>query len=167
MVVVPRILSQQSATSKIAKYLHRLLRPFVDRILMRKSFYDEFDCIRKLHHYASTTKCLRSTTLFCTIKVLNYYALVQHKTMIDVVSYFLQDNLVTNKLEQVSIVTIQNLLQLFLYNNIFCYQDKIYTMTKGSPKTMPVSDLLASIYVFEWQKIIVKEVEQNNELFGR
>ncbi|CAF4579423.1 unnamed protein product, partial [Rotaria magnacalcarata] len=91
---------------------------------------------------------LRATTLFCTIKIINYYTLDIHKNMIDTVGYFLEDNLVTNKLEQVTIQTIKNLLHIFLYNNVFYYKDKIYTLIKGSPNTMPLSDTLSNIFLF-------------------
>jgi hypothetical protein len=90
-----------------------------------------------------------------------------HKNLIDAVSYFLQDNLATNKLEQVSIATIQNLLQLFLYNNIIRYKNKIYSLAKGGPHGMPLSSLLSNIYLFGWQKMLVNEVEDKNDLFGR
>ena len=85
--------------------------------------------------------------------------------MIETVGYFLQDNLARDKLEQISIMTIKNLLQLFLYNNIFCYNNKIYTITKGGPNTMELSATLSSICLFTWQKIIMKEIERNNDEF--
>ncbi|CAF5114934.1 unnamed protein product, partial [Rotaria magnacalcarata] len=87
--------------------------------------------------------------------------------MIDTVGYFLEDNLVTNKLEQVTIQTIKNLLHIFLYNNVFYYKDQIYTLTKGSPNTMPLSDTLSNIFLFTWQKKILKEIKSKNEFFGR
>ncbi|CAM4841013.1 unnamed protein product [Rotaria magnacalcarata] len=90
-----------------------------------------------------------------------------HKNMIDTVGYFLEDNLVINKLEQVTIQTIKNLLHIFLYNNVFYYKDKIYTLMKGSPNTMPLSDTLPNIFLFTWQKKILKEIKSKNEFFGR
>jgi hypothetical protein len=87
--------------------------------------------------------------------------------MIDTVTQFLRDHSANNKINQVSIMTIKNLLQLFLYNNLFCFNNKVYTIMKGSPNTMPLSDTLSSIYLFDWQQMILKEVKRNNELFGR
>ena len=90
-----------------------------------------------------------------------------HAHMIEIVDYFLKYYLPSNKLEQITILNVKNLLHLFLHNNIFCYKDKIYTFTKGSLNTMALTETLSNIYLFEWQKEIVNQVQKNNELFGR
>ena len=165
--MVRYITSQHSATWKIGNYLNELLRPFVDKILSSTTFRDEPDFMYQLYDYIFTKRKLQSTTLFCAITISDYYTLDVHKNMIDTVGYFLEDNLVTNKLEQVTIQTIKNLLYIFLYNNVFYYKDKMFTLTKGSPNTMPLSDTLSNIYVFVWQKEILKQLQSNNEFFGR
>ncbi|CAF5049540.1 unnamed protein product, partial [Rotaria magnacalcarata] len=133
--LVPYITSQHSATWRISKYLNELLRPFVDKILSTTTFRDEPDFMYQLYDHVFTKRELQSTTLFCAIKITNYYTLGIHKNMIDTVGYFLEDHFVTNKLEQVTIQNIKNLLHIFLYNNVFYYKDQIYTLTKGSPNT--------------------------------
>ncbi|CAF4279646.1 unnamed protein product [Rotaria magnacalcarata] len=138
--LVPYITSKHSATWRISKYLNELLRPFVDKILSTTTFRDEPDFMYQLYDHIFTKHELQSTTLFCAIKITNYYTLDTHKNMIDIVGCFLEDNLVPNKLAQVTIQTIKNLLHIFLYNNVFYYKDQIYTLTKGSPNTMPLSD---------------------------
>ncbi|CAF5068887.1 unnamed protein product [Rotaria magnacalcarata] len=154
--LVPYITSKHSATWRIGKYLNELLRPFVDKNLSITTFRDEPDFMRKLNDYVYVERHLQPTTLFCSIRISNYYTLDIHKSMIDTVGYFLENNLVTNKLEQVTIQTIKNLLYIFLYNNVFYYKDKIYTLMKGSPNTMPLSDTLSNIFLFTWQKKILK-----------
>ncbi|CAF4160822.1 unnamed protein product, partial [Adineta steineri] len=165
--LIPKIVAQHSITSKISKYVHRLLRSFVDEKMKSLTFRDEVDFMQKLYYYTYNQQRLKPTTLFCRIKITNFYTLNEHEKMIDTVTYFLQDNSVTNKVNQVSIMTIKNLLQLFIFNNLFCYENKIYTIMKGSPNTMALSDTLANIYLFDWQKLILKEVQQKDEFFGR
>ncbi|CAF4348468.1 unnamed protein product, partial [Rotaria magnacalcarata] len=165
--LVPYITSQHSATWRISKYLNELLRPFVDKILSTTTFRDEPDFTYQLYDHIFTKHKLQSTTLFCAIKITNYYTLDTHKNMIDTVGYFLEDNLVTNKLEQATIQNIKNLLHIFLYDNVFYYKDQIYTLAKGCPNTMPLSDTLSNVYVFVWQKQILKQLQLNNEFFGR
>jgi len=132
------------------------------------TFYNELDFIQKLNHYISTEHPLTSTTTFCTMKITNFHTLDDHKSMIDSVTYFVQNNVGGNRLHDISVMTIKNLLQLFLYNNIFYYKNKIYTLTKGGPNTMPLSDTLSNIYLFVWQKKILNKVKQNrDEFFGR
>ena len=135
---------------------------------MRSStFHNEADFIEKLIYYAYTRNNLTSTTLFCTVHITNFYTVASHESMIATVGYFLQDNLATNKLEHVTIATIQNLLQLFLYNNVFLYDNTIYTITRGGPNTLPLSDTLSNIWLFGWQKSLSSEVQRYDEMFGR
>ncbi|CAF3995631.1 unnamed protein product [Rotaria sordida] len=165
--LVPIITSRSSATWKIGKYLNQLLQPFADKNLHSTTFADGTDFIRKLNHYANTERRLRPTTLFCTIKITNFYTLDEHQNMLDIIGYFLQDNFATNKLGSLTIQTIRNLLYLFLYNNIFYYKDNIYKCTKGSPNTMALTETLSNIYLSVWQKKILKEIDRNIEFFGR
>jgi len=165
--MIPIVTSEYSATWKIGKYLNDLLQPFVNKILQPTTFRDEPDFIQKLHQYVHTDKRLRSTTLFCTLKISNYYALDQHNAMIDTVGHFLQDNLASNKFEQLTIQTIKNLLYIYLHYNIFYYNNKIYKLVKGSPTTMSLSETLSTIYLFVWENKITKELQSKNEFFGR
>ncbi|CAF4090589.1 unnamed protein product [Rotaria sordida] len=165
--LVPIITSRSSATWEIGKYLNQLLQPFTDKILHSTTFADEIDFIRKLNHYANTERRLRPTTLFCTIKITNFYTLDEHNNMLDIIGYFLQNNLLTNKLESLTIQTIRNLLYVFLYNNIFYYKDNIYKCTKGSPNIMALTETLSNLYLFVWQKKVLKEIDQNIEFLGR
>ncbi|CAF1305142.1 unnamed protein product, partial [Rotaria magnacalcarata] len=164
--LVPYITSKHSATWRISKYLNELLRPFVDKNRSTTTFRDEPDFMYQLYDHIFTKHELQPTTLFCAIKITNYYTLDTYKNIIDIVGYFLEDNLAPNKLEQATIQNIKNLLHIFLYNNVFYYKDQIYTLTKGSPNTMPLSDTLSNIYVFVWQKQILKQLQLNNEFFG-
>ena len=132
-----------------------------------KTFQNETDFIQKLNHYTHVDHRLTSTTLFCTIKVVNYYTIESHKNMIDTVVAFLYDNTGTPVHNKMSLMTIRNLLELFHFNNIFCYKNNIYVMTKGSPTTMPLTSTVANIYLFECQKMLLNLPKQYDELFGR
>lgn len=154
-------------TWKISKYLNDLLYPIVETILKPTTFRDEADFIQKLNHYASNEKRLQPTTLFCTLQISNYYALDTHKNMLDTISYFLEYNLRSDRLEHLTIQTVKNLIYLFLYNNFFSHDDKIYTYVKGSPNTVPLTDLLSNMYLFVWQKDLLERLKEHHELFGR
>ena len=161
------IAAQRSATWKIANYLHRLLQPLVDKVLRSSTFRNEADFSEKLQYFKFTRNTIKPTTLFCTVHITNFYTVASHESMIATIGYFLQDNLATNKLEHVSIATIQNLLQLYLYNNVFLYNKKIYSIKRGGPNTLPLSDTLSNIWLFAWQRSLSSEVLRYDELFGR
>lgn len=165
--LVPIISSRYSATWKIGQYVNRLLRPVMTRILESKWFLNDAHFIQKLNAHVHAQRRLPAATLFCWLRISNFYALAPHKDLLDVVGYFLQDHLPTPRLEGLSLSTVKNLLQLFLYNNMFCYKKGIYTVVEGSPSTMSLSDTLSNIYLFEWQRVIGKGVEASKECFGR
>ena len=93
--------------------------------------------------------------------------MTSHALMADVLGYFFRDNYPSKKVENISIVQIQNLTRLFLYNNIFVYDDKIYSCAKGSPVTMPLTETLANIYLYQWQESICSEIRVRRQFFGR
>ena len=159
--------AKQSMTSKLDKYVTRLLRSFVIQRTQTVTLRDEADFIQKLYDYTYTQHRLKPTTLFCSIKITNYSTLDTHENLIDTVTYFLTDNSVNYAIGHVPISIVKNLLQLFLYNNLFSYNNKLYRFIKGSPSTLALSDLLSNIYLCVWQKSILKEVERHREFFGR
>ncbi|CAF1435315.1 unnamed protein product, partial [Rotaria sordida] len=167
ITLVPYILTHQSATIKIGKFLQQVLRPFVDKILKSSTFRDDIDFIQKFTNYIEKERRLQTKTIFCTIEITNYSTLDIHTNMIDIIGYFLHDNLATNKLEQISIQTIKNLLYIFLNNNICCYKNKVYKIMKGCPTTIPLSETLSNIYTFQWQKMISTHSRKHMEFFGR
>jgi hypothetical protein len=136
-------------------------------MLQSTMFRDEIDFIRKLNQYTQQTDRLRPTTSFCTFTITNYDTLDFHSTMIEKVDCFLLNNVVTNKVDQLTMQTVKNLLHIVLSNNIFQYKDTIYLMMKGCPTSMPLSATLSSIYVSLWEKGIFKELRSKNEFFGR
>ncbi len=161
------ITSQHHITFKISKYLDQLLRPFANEKMQEVTFNDEAAFIQKLNGYANIEHRLTPITIFCTIQISNYSALDSHENMISIVCRFLHDHVAANKLHKILITTIKNLLQLCLYNNIFCYKNQIYKFTKGGPTTLPLTDTLSNIYSYVWQKKIVDEIQRKKEFFGR
>ena len=151
----------------MSKYLDQLLRPFAHEQMASILFKDDIEFMQKLNVYVHTNRRLTSTTLFCTIDIVNYWTLDTHENIIDVVCKFIQNNVAANKLQKISIATIKNLLQLCLYHNVFCYKNHIYKFTRGGPTTLPLIDTLSNIYLSIWQDKIIGELRHNKELFGR
>lgn len=165
--MVPFISAQQSATSKIGNFLYRLLQPHVEKTLKSTTFRDEIDFIERLNTYTYIEHRLRPTTVFGTMTITNYYALDSHETMLNKLVFFLQDTLLSNKFGNIPIITIKNLLFLFLENNFFSYKNKIYKFEKGSPNTMPLTEMLSNIYLHVWQNSVLMHLTSTSELFGR
>ena len=165
--VVPIISTYRGPTWKLARYLNRMLRPLVDRVIRTTTFLDETDFARKLRYHCQTQHRLSSTTLFAAVRILNFHTMVSHESMTEMVGYFLTDHLSKNKLDEIPITSIQNLVQLVLYNNHFFYDGRVYACTKGGPTTIGLIDTLADIYLYEWQKLIMEAICVRQEFFGR
>lgn len=165
--VMPMIFTYDSPTWKLGLFLDRLLRPLARRVMQSTTFIDEIDFAQKLHKFCHTERHLTTNTLLVTIRVTNYYTMASHASMAEVLGYFFRDKLIWNKLENIPAVQIKNLVQLFLYNNIFVYDDEIYSCVKGSPITMPLSETLANIYLCQGQGTILTEVSSRHQFFGR
>ncbi|CAF1392968.1 unnamed protein product [Adineta steineri] len=175
--VKPMIIAHRSATSKIAQYLKQLLRPLVVRYIHQRVFVNEADFIQKLLAYTEKDRHLHSTTLFVKIKITNFYNMVSHKTMNDTVGSLLHNSLATNKIhytsilsnqtQTISINTIQKLIELYLGNNIFYYNNKIYEFIQGSPNSLLLSELLSNIYLNYYESKLHNDPRLKTELYGR
>ena len=165
--VIPIISVHESPTWKLGLFLDRLIRPVARRSMQLTAFIDEIDVAPKLHYFFYKRQQMTSNTLFATIDVTNYSTMASHESMADVLGYFLRNNYSSNRVENISIVQIQTLVRLFLYNNIFIYDDKIYSCAKGSPITMPLTEILANIYLCQWQASILREIRSRHQFFGR
>ncbi|CAF1316459.1 unnamed protein product [Adineta steineri] len=164
--LVPYIVKQQNPTTQIGLFLQQILRSFVDKVLESTTFRDDIDFIQKLNGYIKKQYRLTTQTIFCTIEITNFPTLDNHMNMIDIVGSFLHDYMGKNKLK-LDIMTIRNLLYIYLNNNNFLYKNTIYKMKKGSPTSMPLSETLSNIYLFKWQNLIFDHLHKYNEFYGR
>ena len=61
---------------------------------------------------------------------------------------------------------IEELTSLFLRNNAFIWNGKIYRHVKGCPLNFPLSRLLFNIYLHYWQFTLRRSIRVANEFFG-
>ena len=165
--MIPIIVAYESPTWLLGRFLDRLLRPVVRRAMNRTGIDDETDLAVKLQQFYQSRRLWTTKTLLATIHIKNFSAMATHSYMADVLEYFLLDHLAGHSIEKISILHLKNLLQIFLYHNVFAYGEKIYKCLKGSPTTMPLTETLANIYLCNWEKILVREVKTRQQFFGR
>ena len=165
--VKPIVVMQRSATCKLAHYLDQLLRPFIQRHLESALFLNGADFIRKLNSYTEQkVHQLRSTTIFASVVVSNFYNMVSHVTMLYTLQDFLTDNTIQPFIDGVHIHKILRLTELFLYNNRFYYDRKIYRFAKGGPTSLSYTQTLATVYLYQWYKSLLRE-SIRDEFFGQ
>jgi hypothetical protein len=161
------VAQQRSATSPLAYFLQRLLRPVVDRQTHSTTFANGSDVMRKLQHYANEQHRLRPRTIFAVITITNFYTMVSHASMLLVLEGFLNDHLCMSAIDNISVRRLIELTSLFLESNRFHYDGHIYRCVKGSPTNFPLTETLAIVYAFQWQKLLLREELMRDELFGR
>ena len=131
------------------------------------TFVHGADFIRKLNQYTESERRLSPGTLFVTIRILNVNTIDTHEAMLMVLEGFLQERLAISAIENISIKKIVDLTALFLKYNRFYYEGRLYRFKKGAPSGVPLSETLSTIYIFQWQKLLLNEPCIRGELYGR
>jgi hypothetical protein len=154
-------------TFRLGQFLDKLLRPIIQDHRKATTFVNGADFIQKFNYYTEGKHRLRPTTIFATIKILNFNTMVPHGPMLIALEDFLSQKLVIPYVENLSIHRILHLTSLFLHNNRFYYQNKIYRFIKGGPNSFSFTETLSNIYVFQCEQILFKELSIRNEFYGR
>ena len=159
---------QRSMTYRLSQFLYKLLQPVIDLQMRSTRFINGADFMRKFNFvYIEEKHRLHPTTMFATIKIPNFNMLVSHGTMLTTLKDFLDRHLSSNHIEFISINRIIHLTNMFLQNNRFYYDNKIYRFLKGAPNCLPFTKTLSNIYIYQWERSLFEELSRRNEFYGR
>lgn len=168
LTLKPIVVARKSATSRLAHFLDRLLRPAVQRHTYGTTFTDGNDFIYKLHQFSSNKKRFLPSTTFVTMTIKNLDIMLPHGELLIVLQDYLNEHLVVSSIENISIHEIIRLTSLFLHQTRVYYDHKIYRFLKGSPSSLPFTQTLLNISAFQWQqKNLLQEPLISREFFGR
>ncbi|CAF1320317.1 unnamed protein product [Adineta steineri] len=169
MTVQARISScNQYPVQALALFLYQLLRPLFESYSKSTTLNNNGDFIRKLEQYCIQSDCLLSHTKFITFEIHNLHKRVSHTDIIKALHQFLTSQQTNVLREQgLSNDTIKKLTLLFLQNNMFSYQEKIYRFVKGCSINFRLSRLLFNIYLNYWQLPLVQQIRLADEFYGR
>ena len=175
--VKPMISAQYGATARLARFVHQLLGPVIDRAMNRTAVRSDAHAIQRLNTWCHDEHRLHPTTLFATVTITNFHTMVSHSSMIDTLTHFLTDHLATNQLQyrsittpkpqHITIATIVKLTQLFFEHSIFYYDGHVYGCTRGAPHGVPLTDALSNIYAFVWERGLLEEPRLKTEFYVR
>ena len=167
MSLKPVVVSHHSATSRLARFLDRLLRPIVQIETQSTMFKNGADFIRKLNRHTENPCRFHEKTVFILITVFNFHMMIPHGIMLITLTDFLHRCLPTPEIEDISVNRIIRLTALFLHYNRFYYDHKIYRFAKGSPKCFPFTETLLNIYLTQWQQLLIRDPLMQDQFFGR
>ncbi|CAF1455023.1 unnamed protein product [Adineta steineri] len=161
--------SKSSITSRLSQFLDELLRPITQRAIEPTTFINGIDFLQKLNLYINDKKNdFNSKTMLVTITIKNYHTMIPHGKMLTTLENFLNDQLGYSAfVGNISQRKALDLTGLFLRNNYFYYNNKIYRCTKGSPKDLVLSETLCHIYAFHWQKLLLEKLSLQTQFYGR
>ncbi|CAF1451813.1 unnamed protein product [Adineta steineri] len=105
--------------------------------------------------------------MLVTITIKNYHTMIPHDEMLEVLKSFLGDEVFLDGIGNIPKRKAHVLAGLFLRNNYFYYNNKIYRCARGSPKGLLLSETLCHIYAFHWQKVLLEKLSLDTQFYGR
>ena len=167
-LVKPRVMtSKQNVTYRLGKFLDQILRYMMNIHRQGRMFYNGSDFLRKFHDYIDRTHRLCSTTKFVTITIDNFYHLVSHDHMLNTLTDFFLNDYHLPYIEKIHYTKIVQLTSLFLRNNRFYYDNKIYRFIKGGPTNSGLIETLANIYLSRMEHFLIDQHSMQNQFYGR
>lgn len=155
--------------ANMTRYLYDLIAPiYYGQTIHQRTLFQGNDAIDAIELYDRQGR-LRPTTFFATIKIQNLSTILSTTQTMTVLQDFLNDYSQSGgtAMQGLSVEAILKLVHLVLSHQYFIYQDKLYQQVKGGPSNLPLTHLLADIYLFYWQKQLLSYLDQQKEIFGR
>lgn len=130
------------------------------------TFTNDIDVIRTLEKYV-TNGCMKTTTKFITIDVENLYTMIPREGALAVLAQFCIKYSYQGKIGSFSIDDIMKMARLILDTNCFAYNNKYYRQIRGGAMGSAFTQVLANIYMFEWEQDLIHHLELHCGVFGR
>ncbi len=122
--------------------------------------------VRKLEIYAVNGH-FTSTTYFITADVKNLYTTIPRNGALYALMRFLEKYSHERKIGTFRIDHIMRMARLILDTNCFAYNNKYYKQIHGGAMGSAFTQVLANIYMLEWEQDLINHQANNNEIYGR
>ena len=155
----------RTPTTAISKFLDQLIRPLFDRHARSTTIIDGVDLIRRLESYASNGY-LKSTTYLCTFDITDLYTMLPQEESLDVLMEFLI-HYDYHKVKGIPLDVIRKLARIVIQENVFIYDKKYYKQIIGGAMGSAFTLTLANIFMWKWEKPLVRRQEVSIEIYGR
>ncbi|CAF4207990.1 unnamed protein product, partial [Rotaria sordida] len=156
---------QQS--NKISPNLNKLeLAPIFLNFARRTTFINGIDVTRKLEQYVMDGH-FRSTTKFVTVDVTDLYSMIARQGALEALMRFFEKHSDHGKIGSLAIDHIMRMARLILDTNCFAYNNKYYKQCRGGAMGSAFTQVLANIYMYEWEQHLMKHQEKHNGIYGR
>ncbi|CAM2723375.1 unnamed protein product [Rotaria socialis] len=161
------MVTKQSATYRLGQFIDSILRTVINIHRQGRMFSNGSDFLRKFHEYIDRTHRLSSKTKFVTITIGNFYHMVSHDHMLNTLTDFFLQCYHLPCIENIQVTKVIQLISLFLHNNRFYYDGKIYRYRKGGPASSGLIETLSNIYLSRMEQCLIEQNSMHNEFYGR
>lgn len=152
-------------TTNISNFLDEIIRPIFDDKCRTTTIIDCPFLINELNKQVKKG-LLKPSTLFCTFDIRNLYTMLPQEEALNTLVEFLQVHQYT-QVKGIELETIRELGAIVLQENVFVYGKKIYKQILGGAMGSAFTLTLANIFMWKWQKELVRRQDITGEFYGR
>jgi hypothetical protein len=153
------------ATS-MSKFLNDLLAPVYLKVTRKYAFINDIDVIRKLEKHSANGHLI-STTKLIAMDAENLYTMIPRQVALEALARFC---IKLSKQGNIGTFTIDNIMKmarLILDTICFAYNNKYYRQVRGGAMGSAFTQVLANIYMFEWEQDLIQHQEIYHGIYGR
>lgn len=155
----------RASTTKISKFLDKIIRPIFDRQCYTTTIVDGAHLIKRMIKHVQKG-LFKPSTLFCTFDIHNLYTMLPQDEALNILMEFLHIH-GYRKVKGIPVGTIRKLASIVIKENVFVYDNKIYKQIIGGAMGSSFTLTLANIFMWKWQKEFVRRQDITCEFFGR
>jgi hypothetical protein len=155
----------RAVTTKISKFLDKLIRPLFDRYARTTTIVDGVDLLDQLKKNIAKGFFNRST-LFVTFDITNLYTMLPQEESLAILAEFLHAHH-CEIVDKISIDTIVELARIVLQANVFVYGHKFYRQIIGGAMGSAFTLTLANIFMWKWERHAILSKLSIHDFYGR
>ncbi|CAF2253039.1 unnamed protein product [Rotaria magnacalcarata] len=161
-----RLMPHAKREMKLARNLLIAQAPIFLSVARETTFINSIDVIRKLEKDVEDGH-FRPTTKFVTMDVTDLYTMIPRQGTLEALVGFCMKHSKNNRIGTLYIDHIMKIARLILDTNYFAYYDKYYKQIRGGAMGSAFTQVLANIYMYEWEQDLIKYQKSKNEIYGR
>jgi hypothetical protein len=146
--------------------LNNLLAPIYLQVARRTTFLNGIDVVRQLKQYVADGH-FSSTTKFITGDVKDLYTMIPRQGALEALVRFLEKRAYHGKIGTLTINHILRMARLILDTNCFAYINTYYRQIRGGAMGSAFTQVLANIYMLEWEQDLIRYQMEHGEIYGR
>ncbi|CAF4117108.1 unnamed protein product [Adineta steineri] len=162
----PIIAGIHAPATLTSKFLNDLLAPIYLKVARETTFIHSIDVIKQLETYVDNGY-FKSTTRFITADVKNLYTMIPRQGALETLIRFLLKHSNNRKIGTLYIDTILRMARLILDTNCFAYKNNYYQQIHGGAMGSAFTQVLANIYMLEWEQDLIQHQLKHKEIYGR